>query len=545
VRVQAVLLAILVFCIVTMPYVFAAWIASPERVFGGFLLNPIDGNSYLAKMFEGWRGEWRFTLPYTANPGRGAYLFLFYIFLGHMARLTSLSLLFTFHLVRLIASLFLFYSLYRFLTGALPQVNRTIWIYAMAMLGAGMGWMAIPFRAFTSDFWVAETFPFLSSYSNPHFPLGLGLLLWMLTTSKHTGKVGKEGKSSNDWLNAFLAFLLAVIAPFGVVIALAILGGLALWELWSFRKSEMGIAISTQQKQPRGKINWINNFSSSTSLRRFLWVMLGGGPLMLYDLWVVRVDPILAGWNIQNITPSPPIWDLAISLSPALILAIPGAWLAWKQDVISSKSRVLLVWVSLGFLLLYLPLGLQRRFMMGLFVPVVGLGGLGIEWIAKRIGKRANLLATVVLVLSVPTNLLVLLSAMHGILTHDPLLYMTQGEAQALNWIDENTPTDALILAAPETGLLIPSHTGRRVLYGHPFETINAEVEKATLISFFEKAGDSNTLPVAKALFIQRGIDYVFYGPREQTLGSLPHMDQLRLVYSEGGVSIYQILVIE
>jgi len=38
-----------------------------------------------------------------------------------------------------------------------------------------------------------------------------------------------------------------------------------------------------------------------------------------------------------------------------------------------------------------------------------------------------------------------------------------------------------LVLANEEVGLLIPSITGRRVMYGHPFETVNAENEREYL----------------------------------------------------------------
>ncbi|MEN6408498.1 MAG: hypothetical protein ABFD44_02140, partial [Anaerolineaceae bacterium] len=39
--------------LVSLPYVVAAVSAAPGMPFGGFLLNPLDGNSYLAKMREG------------------------------------------------------------------------------------------------------------------------------------------------------------------------------------------------------------------------------------------------------------------------------------------------------------------------------------------------------------------------------------------------------------------------------------------------------------------------------------------------------------
>jgi len=54
-----------------LPYLVAARSGGEELVFGGFLLNPIDGNSYLAKMQQGYAGTWRFTLPYTAQKSAG------------------------------------------------------------------------------------------------------------------------------------------------------------------------------------------------------------------------------------------------------------------------------------------------------------------------------------------------------------------------------------------------------------------------------------------------------------------------------------------
>ena len=65
--------------ITTLPYLLAAGAGGDEYVFGGFLLNPIDGHSYLAKMYQGWMGNWAFTLPYTAQEGDGSLLFIFYI----------------------------------------------------------------------------------------------------------------------------------------------------------------------------------------------------------------------------------------------------------------------------------------------------------------------------------------------------------------------------------------------------------------------------------------------------------------------------------
>jgi hypothetical protein len=180
---------------------------------------------------------------------------------------------------------------------------------------------------------------------------------------------------------------------------------------------------------------------------------------------------------------------------------------------------------------------------MGLYVPVTGLAGIGLDGLSARfsegVGRRVAVLA---LVLALPTTFLVLVIGFFGMLTHDPALYLTRSEDQALIWLANNSPADALVLAAPETGLLIPAHTGRRVLYGHPYETVDAEKEKAQVVDFFQ-----GNLSSPSALLDQRGVDFIFYGPRERRLGALPEEIGIRQVYSSGvpdedQVIIYQVM---
>ncbi len=155
--------------------------AGGDHVFSGFLVNPLDGNSYLAKMMEGYEGKWVFTLPFSQSPGSGTYLFLFYLFLGHVARATGLPLVLTFHLGRILAVIFLIFVLYRFLREYFEgEKEKTSLTLMIVLLGSGLGWLLLPFGIKTSDLWVAEAFPFLSSFQNLHFPLGLGMMLLVL-----------------------------------------------------------------------------------------------------------------------------------------------------------------------------------------------------------------------------------------------------------------------------------------------------------------------------------------------------------------------------
>ena len=73
---------IIVLAISCLPYLIA-WIATPPGYqFGGIVVNPLDGNSYVAKMRQGWQGAWQFHLTYTPEPHQGASLIYFFYLLS-------------------------------------------------------------------------------------------------------------------------------------------------------------------------------------------------------------------------------------------------------------------------------------------------------------------------------------------------------------------------------------------------------------------------------------------------------------------------------
>lgn len=437
-----------------LPFALAARAADAQHEFAGFLLNPTDGFSYLAKMRQGFDGQWSFVLPYTAQPGEGAAINLYYLFLGHLARGLGWGLIFTFHVARVVGAVALCAALYRLVVATLPA-RLQVWAFGLALFGSGLGWLAVLFGGFTSDFWVAEAYPFLAGMVNAHFPLGLALQVYLVSPARAPRPAA--------W--ALASLTLAVVYPFGWALAVVVMVGTALLAcLW---------------RQPaRG--HW----------QQAACVLLAGLPYAAYALWVVYSHPVLAGWNAQNLTLAMPLWDFVVSFSPALLLALPGVYLAWKQR--SMAVGLLAVWLVASIVLLYAPFGLQRRLLTGLYVPVAALA---VYAAAHFFASRLRLALCALVLLALPTNLFVLLGMAHAIQHQDPALYLRADELAAYAWLDEQAAPGALTLAPERNGLHLPAFADVRVWYGHPFETVLAKQRQAELLAFLaDPAGHAEFL---------------------------------------------------
>ncbi|MGW8224282.1 MAG: hypothetical protein ACWGOY_01015, partial [Anaerolineales bacterium] len=113
-------------------------------------------------------------------------------------------------------------------------------------------------------------------------------------------------------------------------------------------------------------------------------------------------------------------------------------------------------------------------------------------------------------------------------------IYLSGDEILGLTWLENHTGEKALILASPQMGLYIPAYTGRRVFYGHPYETADALQMEAQVREFFSSGDNSE-----KESAIQ-GADYIFFGNRERQLGAKSMGSDYKLVYEAGDVQIFE-----
>ena len=518
----AALVTLALMVISILPYLIA-WAVTPEEMhFTGLLINPQDGHSYIAKMRQGLNGSWSFRLPYTPEPHGGAPMYLFYLLLGHLSRWTGLPLIVVYHGARLAGSAAMLLALYALARRLSDDVGERRAMLLLTALGSGLGWLAGLCGVRTADLWVTEAFPVYAMLANAHFPLAIGLMAGIANCQLRMA----HGRG-HEWLWGLgmivTALALGAIQPFGLAAAF---GGL-------------GVMLAAQVVRAR-VIPW----------RTVAWITVAGAVALVYPLymqWSLHADPVLAVWNAQNVTPSPPLWDWALSYGLVLVLATLGA-------ISAARRRAEGDWLALGWVLvtlvgMYVPLPLQRRLSLGLGVPMGLLAGMG-WWrvvrpriAARRRGRLQGLVVTFCTLTPIFLVTVTLVAALAG----TSWFYLSDGEWAALEWLRKDGDPERVVLCAPQMGLFVPAWAGQRVVYGHPFATVDAERREAQVKAFW---GGEMDAAERESFLRENRVGYVLIGPREMGIGDGSAalttgwglgIEGWRLVFEAGDARIYEV----
>jgi len=443
------------------PYIIGFLVSDDQHFFLGFLLNPIDGATYLAKMRQGVAGFWTFHLPYSAFDHSRVFLFSFYLFIGKMTAFISTDMRLSFHLVRIICAGIFFFNLVKYLQETDIQDQLKPFAMFAVLFGGGLGWLYMVSGDIPADFWVAEAFPFLSAFTNPHFILSFAVILYILRAVN-----GRQYTRSVLIKIVISGFVLANISPFAVGFAGFILLIDFLWEYF---------------------------FEKRVEIKGLIAFCLFSLPISIYQIFIVRGNDLLSAWNDQNITPAPSLVNFIFSFSPFLILNIILLFWVWKKKIRLTKRMITyLAWFLFATILIYLPINLQRRFMVGLFLPVVLLS---FELLSKFIleqttneqkGKRISF---AMVVLSVFSNLIILFGSISGVLSLSENLFIRAQDYDVIKWLETNADQYEVVLSEENLGLYIPAFTNLRVVIGHPFETPNYESTKSDVEAMYANPG--------------------------------------------------------
>ncbi len=509
--------------LVLVPLLWVALRGTPGWQFMGILHNYQDGATYLSKMQLGGLGEWLVYFQHTPETHDGAIVQLLYNLLGHLSRLSGVPQIVMFHVARVIAALMMYAALYYLGASIWVRVRSRRIFFLIVALGSGFGWFFGPLLQVSNipDLTLPEAFPLYTTFVNVHFPLTiacLALLAGLFITLFRPSIVDDPTFDSGWWSVSLLSLFLAFLYPQSLV---PIGGAVMLYAVSLYlqnRRLEMRI------------VRWV------------LALILPAVPVAAYYYFVVTFNPAMAEWNRQNVNLSPPIWAFVLGLGLPLLIGLPSIFRALRRFE-RDGDRLMILWLIAMLIACYIPMNVQRRFAVGMMIPVAYFATRAIEdvWLPKISRRLRPIVYTVFLSLIAVTNVLVLFlpvtPALVGLPQAATGVFLERDYALTYRYLEPRTLVEDVVLAAPVPSVWIPAWAGARVVYGHPYETLNAEQKEAQVREWYaiEDASD----PRCAALIEQYNVRYILVGPQEAYLGSAACAQNLRQMIQIGAVGVY------
>jgi len=367
-------LAVVLIVVTLLPYWYGFEKQTDTMQFSGSFLGVEDHNSYLAKMRNGYEGEWLFRTPYTSEPQRGILAFLPFILIGKLAGGSDLhaQFLFYFQILR-IGSVFLYlYGLGKFYS---HYIQNKYWLKValiLCLFGGGLGWLyflglrGLWQNRIPLEFYSPEAFSFLAIFTLPHIIFArafffLSLVAWLQQKAYKIGKININYIS----ISTIYAYLVYLFQPITFSILLLL--------IYLLTMGTIILDFYTEKNQKFFDL-WIRRKQGFMDLAKFTLLIM---PLILYNLYLLLFDPFVKAWTQQNILTSPPFFDYVLAYLPWILFSL----LALPKRAHWCEHRYLYwgVWILGGIASVYLPLTIQRRFIEGIWVVMVLLAVKGIQ----------------------------------------------------------------------------------------------------------------------------------------------------------------------
>lgn len=531
----AVTIALITLFLLAIPYALGYLLARPGTFFTGLIMNPEDAQTYLAKMVEGFNGRYLYTIPFTPEPHAAAFVGVFYVWLGQLARLTGLGVLGMWHLSLAVADLTLFLSTYFFIAVFLPEPSQRQTAYWLALLGSGLGWLAfvvgVPMWAGTLplDFREPGAHLFFTAFTFPHVAVGTALTLWSVY---FVWRMVVEP----SWQTAVAAGLcnlgLSIAYPFLIYLIAGIMGLFGLYQL-------------VQQK----KVPWL--LAAQWGLALLIPL-----PLNIYYAVVLQSNPVFAAWSAQSITPTFHWTHYVVAYGPMVGMAL---WWAWRKPAQQPPFAILWAWLLAVLILLNLPTNPQRRFVQGVHIPLaiftaVAYSQMTLPWLQQsrpfqallrlpryEWGKLSRFMTMLFVLCMSMSNFYVWASVAfsNSAVQPDPL-FRPIDEQTAVAWLNTHTDSQSVVLGDYQTGSYIGGTLAHPVMIGHWSETKAYETKAAAVAQFY--ASDTSD-SWRQAFLHQWGIGVVWFGPREQALGGFQpsQADYLEPIYHNDSITLFAV----
>ena len=499
--------------------IIAGYVAqTPSQRFIGIFSDRMDYAVHMAMMHYGAQGGWDYQFRFTTEAHTGAYVRTFYVVLGHLTGWTGLPLDVIFQAARLVFGLLACLAIYRLMMRIFPSVNQRRLAFVLAILGAGFGWFQIPLGLVPDpgispiDLWLIDAYIFFSIALFPHFSAVIAALALALAAFlDHL----QNPRWRNIALIAICALFTQIVNPIAFVLADCAMAGAFVFSCWQKRRFDLVSALTL-------------------GLLAVIQV-----PLLVYSLVLLTRDPIWAVFTVQNATLSPPpiyyLWGFGLFWPFAAV----GAVRAFRKP--DAGFGLAVFWGVAAFVLAYLPIEIQRRFLLAITIPLTILATPVLldfsEWLHRRVPvSKATGAIFVSAMISIGSLFLVVVFSVSLINRSSSNLFEPAALVQAVDWLGQHGGPDEVVLTAEPTAELIGMRTSLRLYFGHKIETLYYDDKAREVGNFYRGLQPESwleSLPVT----------WVVFGPYEREWSSSPpRSPRLKLAYQNDLVTIYRVV---
>ena len=456
-----------------LPLIFGYLTEGPNEKFMGIPVHVTDVNNHLNWVLQAKEGHILFSNAFTYENIPSLIFNPFHLITGLTAKITNIPIIWVYNIFSWLLIIGFGFTIYFIISYFIKDKETRLTAFLLTLLSSGFGlWWKISKLIFgkwvvSSDLWVTEMNTF-QSFGQPHFVLSTILILWVFY---FTIKSLNKSNIKFSVYAGLLLLLLTTVHLFDTITVAFIITG---WFVY--------LQIIKQ------KWSW-NDFSKLTIIGTITLPAIG------YYFWVFFMNTAYKEWNSLNLTTTPNLIEIISGFGLIFFFSLIYIWNERKNIFKKeNKQYFLVIWIVLNFILIYLPINVQRRFIMGLHIPLAILSAIAIQkyvipYIRKHIKINKVTIYVLIILISSATTIYLLasqISNLHIVPDSDygNRKYLTNEEYNAIKWLDENTNNEEIIIAPYYLSNYIPAMSGNKVYCGHWAQTINFK-EKCKQVELF------------------------------------------------------------